>query len=288
MDRTFSIILLLVLLSQKVTSWSSVDGRRQASSAKILATDGMVSRREALSSAIGALVAGTTTLTMNPSMTAAAVAGDYENRDRKSNKDAIIREDYYYLMGKTPPRSLNGPLRLDDPQWNAFGSCETTESGASSNSCTYVSLKQRIPAYSKYGFNIALGAKEYTLLGKSLREAARTNSEQAWRTAASYVTTLPQTPPPPAVDALLKMVLFASAMLTSPNFNGPSRELLVARFYANEASFAIKEIGDAIDSRDAERALAAWDFGKDSWNSYFQVVNGKISPKVGDKFESIQ
>lgn len=191
------------------------------------------------------------------------------------------------MMGKNPPRSLNGPLKLDDPQWNAFGSCETTEGGAASNSCTYVSLKQRIPAYSKYAYGIGMGAKEFQLLGKSLQEASRTNGDKAWQTAATYVTTLPSTPPPPPVDALLKMVLFASQMLTAPTYSGPSRELLVARFYANETSFALKEIAAAIEAKDAQRALLAWDFGKDSWNSYYQVVNGKISPKVGDKFELI-
>ena len=212
----------------------------------------------------------------------------YEFRDRGSNKATVIREDYYWMMGKTPPRLLNGPIKVDDPQWNAFGSCETSEGGAASNSCTYVSLKQRIPAYSKYGFSIGLGSKEYKLLGNELKQAASTNSEKAWVTAASYVTTLPQTPPPPPVDALLKMVLFASSMLTSPNYSGPSRELLVARFYVNEVSFAIKEIASAVDARDPKRALAAWDFGKDSWNSYFQIVNDKISAKVGEKFEFIE
>ncbi len=248
-----------------------------------------ISRRQAFSLCGRALFGVITTLTCIPDIASAdSFTGDYENRDRRSNKDAIIREDYYYMMGKAPPRLLNGPIRMDDPQWNAFGSCETTEGGSSSNSCTYVSLKQRIPAYSKYGFSIALGAKEYTLLGKSLQEAARYNDEQSWQTAASYVVQQPQGPPPPPVDALLKMVLFASAMLTSPTFNGLSRELLVARFYANEASFATKEMAAAIESRDAGRAMAAWEFGRDSWNSYFQMVNGKISNKVGDKFEPIQ
>ena len=246
-----------------------------------------LSRRHVFSSVTAALVGAAITGNPLPSF-ADASGGDYENRDRRGNKDTVIREDYYWMMGKTPPRSLRGALRLDDPQWNAFGSCETTGDGASSNSCTYVSLKQRIPAYSKYGFNIGLAAKEYKLLGKSLQDAASTNSERSWATAASYVTTLPQSPPPPPVDAMLKMVLFASSMLTSPNFNGPSRELLVARFYANEANFALKEIAAAIEARDGERALAAWDFGKDSWNSYFQIVNDKISAKVGDKFDLIE
>ena len=219
-----------------------------------------------------------------------AVFTAYQTRDRDYNKAAIIREDYWYMMGSTPPRQLGGPLKLDDPEFNAFGSCVTSESGAASNSCTYVSLKQRIPTYSKYAFNIALGAKEYKLLKDALTDAARTNSEKSWATAASYITTDPNSsnPPPPPVDALLKMVLFASGMLTSPNYSGPSKELLVARYYVNECSFATREIAAAIDARDGKRALAAWDYGKDSWNSYFQVVNGKIVPKVGDKFEPIE
>eukprot|EP00980_Cylindrotheca_fusiformis_P016459 scaffold4903_cov125-Cylindrotheca_fusiformis.AAC.6 len=212
----------------------------------------------------------------------------YELRDRKSNKNALVREDYYYMMGKTPPRLLGGALQMDDPQFNAFGSCETKAEGSSTNSCTYVSLKQRIPAYSKYAFSIGFGAREFKELGEELKKCQATNSSRDWATAASYVTTLPQTPPPPPVDALLKMALFASSMLTSPNYSGPSRELLVARFYVNEASFATKEIASAIDARDADRALRAWDFGKDSWNSYFQIVNDKITAKVGDKFNLIE
>ena len=201
-------------------------------------------------------------------------------RDRKSNKGTLIREDYWYMMGKTPPRRLDGPLITDDPEFNAFGSCDTSQSNGGSNSCTYVSLKQRIPTYSKYGFSIALGATEYSMLGTSLRNGD-------WKGAIPYLMTEPQQPPPPSVDALLKMVLFASGMLTSPNYNGPSKRLLVARFYANEVGFAIEEIKEAIDERDQQRAISAWEFGKDSWNSYYQIVNDSISVKVGDKFSPI-
>lgn len=201
-------------------------------------------------------------------------------RERKSNKGTLIREDYWFMMGKTPPRKLDGPLITDDPEFNAFGSCETTQSNGGSNSCTYVSLKQRIPTYSKYGFSIALGAREYSMLGSSLRKGD-------WKGAVSYLMTEPQQPPPPSIDALLKMVLFASGMLTSPNYSGPSKRLLVARFYANEVGFAIEEIKEAVDERDQQRAIAAWEFGKDSWNSYYQIVNDSISVKVGDKFEPI-
>jgi hypothetical protein len=215
-------------------------------------------------------------------------SGRYEIRDRKSNKNALVREDYYYMMGKNPPRKLGGPLAMDDPAFNAFGSCETKSEGSTTNSCTYVSLKQRIPAYSKYGYIIGLGSKDYKALGDALRKCHASNSEKDWALAASYVTTLPENSPPAAVDALLKMALFASGVLTSPTYSGPSRELLVARFYVNEADFATREIIAAIEKRDAKQAILAWEFGKDSWNSYFQIVNDKISPKVGDKFDPIE
>ena len=259
------ICLLLLVLS--TDAWSGLDkelmGRRQA----------------ILSTAAGALVV--------PLNAFAEVVedGKYEFRDRKSNKNALVREDYYYMMGKTPPRALQNALRIDDPTFNSFGRCETQADGSTSNSCTYVSLKQRIPAYSKYAFNIGLGAKEFVML-KGVLQECQTNPG-AWAKAATFVETLPSTPPPPPVDALLKMALFASSMLTSPNYSGPSKELLVARFYVNEASFATEEIAAAIEAKDDKRALAAWEFGKDSWNSYFQIVNDKISPKVGDKFDLI-
>jgi hypothetical protein len=264
-EKTLFLSAAFLLLVQQGYCWNSKS---------------FLSRREAIATATASLVAVPSLSVLADDDTPA-----YEFRSRKSNKGGVVREDYYYMMGKSPPRLLSGPISLDDPQWNAFGTCETTGAGSATNSCTYVSLKQRIPAYSKYAFNIRLGAKEYRLLGKELNRAAATNSESAWDTAASYLTTLPQSPPPPPVDALLKMVLFASSMLTSPNYSGISRELLVARFYVNEVSFATKEIAAAIDARDSKRALAAWDFGKDSWNSYFQIVNGRISPKVGDEFE---
>jgi hypothetical protein len=93
---------------------------------------------------------------------------------------------------------------------------------------------------------------------------------------------------PPASDALLKMVLLSTALLTSPNYTGPPFELLIARYYVNEAAFSMKEITDALKVNDLNRAIAAWEFGSDSWNSYFTIVNNAIVPKVGEKFSMIE
>ncbi len=52
----------------------------------------------------------------------------YENRDRNKNKDALIREDYWYFSGRRPPRSLDiNALPADDPTWNAWGECTKSE-----------------------------------------------------------------------------------------------------------------------------------------------------------------
>ena len=209
----------------------------------------------------------------------------YEKRDRNKNKDALIREDYWYFSGKNPPRRLNiDAFPSDDPTWNAWGEC--TKSDSTGNSCVYVSLKQRQPAYGKYAFSIALGASEFQQLGQILRKGRL--SDQEWNAAARIVDAgYEQRMPAPTVDALLKMALFATQMLTSPNFSGPSRELLVSRYYINETAFATKELAQAIEQRDLDMAMGFWEFGKDSWNSYISIVNRSISPKVGDKFEVI-
>ena len=275
-----------LILPESCLSWAPVvstktnkETPQNVNAAKRPTTTATSSRRDAL-----AWASTIATSVLLPTFTPANAAEDippeyrYERRDRQMNKDAIFREDYWYAKGVTPPRKLNSPLVLDDPKWNTFGSCE---SSGGSNSCTYISLKQRQPAYSKYGFTITLASQEFQQLGKAIEE-------QDWNKAATYVFTNPKTNlPPPAVDALLKMILFASAMLTSPNFSGSSRELLVARFYVNELNFALKEIGRAIEKQDPDRAKAAWEFGKDSFNSYNQVVNRQIVPKVGEPFPMI-
>jgi len=222
----------------------------------------------------------------------------YETRDRRGNKDALIREDYWYMTGNTPPRRLDAPLKGDDVQFNAFGSCDSKVKGdsneATNNPCTYVSLKQRIPAYSKYGNSIEYGGKEMRALGKLLKQRVATKNpsssddESLWLEAQAMLETPSDTRvPPPIVDAELKMILLATALLTSPNFPLPSRELLVARYYANECHFASVEMREAVRQRDAVRAVDAWEYGRDCWNSYFQVVNRSITTKVGDKFQPI-
>ena len=239
------------------------------------------SRRKAIESLFG--TAAGCFLSNSPVMAEDDPPYQYQTRDRNKNKDALIREDYWYFSGKRPPRRLNiDDFPANDPTWNTWGEC--TKSESTGNSCVYVSLKQRVPAYGKYAFSIQLGADEYAKLGKILR-----SSSPNWNEAAALVDAggVDQRMPAPAVDAELKMALFATQMLTSPNFSGVARELLVSRYYVNEYAFALREMAKAIDERDAATALGLWEFGKDSWNSYISIINRAVSPKVGDKFDVI-
>jgi hypothetical protein len=290
-------------LSLESSSASSISSK--SSSSPLL----LLSRRHALASVAG-VAGGAVTAFWSPlvspvgavvpdvAVSSIETASDYfpfESRDRKGNKNTVIREDYWYMMGKVPPRQLKGPLKGDNPQFNAYGACESAVTGGG-NPCTYISLKQRAPAYSKYASSITAGSQEYVALGRLLQQLRTATAtvgtddtlyDASWQEAASYVVTEERSPPPPIVDAELKMVLFATAMTTSPNFPGPSRELLVGRFYVNEAHYAHTVLKDAILRRDVDLAWQAWQFGRDSWNSYFQAVSRSIVPKVGEPFAPI-
>jgi hypothetical protein len=287
-----------------VSSASSLLLSRRRALASVAAAGGVsafwpsfVSPVEAVAPSTDALAnsASTAATPLSPAETA-TTASDYfpfESRDRNGNKNTVIREDYWYMMGKTPPRQLLNPLKGDNPQFNAYGSCESAVEGGG-NPCTYISLKQRAPAYSKYASSILAGSQEYQALGRLLQQlrtpakgAESFSIDASWQEAALYVVIEEHSPPPPIVDAELKMILFATAMTTSPNFPGPSRELLVSRFYVNEAHYAHIVIKHAILSRDVDAALQAWQFGRDSWNSYFQAVSRSIVPKVGEPFAPI-
>lgn len=178
------------------------------------------------------------------------------------------------IFGQVPPRKISAP-KIDQPQWNAFGSCVD-------NSCTYVPLQQRYNAYAKYEQRISRGLDSY----RSLRGAIERRDWEAIKVATARGGEKGAAPAP-AVDCLLKAGLLASQMLVSPNNLREKKECALATFYVNEASFALNKIAEAAVAQDATAASAAWEFGKDSWNSFLAVLNPSIVPKVGDQFELI-
>ncbi|KAG8465407.1 hypothetical protein KFE25_002714 [Diacronema lutheri] len=203
----------------------------------------------------------------------ANAAADLHLRDRGSNAGSIITKDYYYENGVLPPRKLRlGQLPTDEPKFNAWGSCVE-------NSCTYVPLQRRYEGYKKYADDVALGSAAFAQL-----RARITGGE--WASVSAAVArgdAATNRPTGPVSNALVRAVLLGNALLISENSND-QRDALLARFYVNEAGFAAEELRAASAAADAGRALAAWELGMDSWQSYFEVVNRAIVPKVGSKF----
>ena len=86
--------------------------------------------------------------------------------------------------------------------------------------------------------------------------------------------------------SLRRAVLLGNALLISANY-GTSNEALVARFYANEAFFAVGELATAVRRGDGPAARSAWLLARDSWNSLLAVENRAVASKVGTKFELV-
>ena len=187
----------------------------------------------------------------------------------------LVSQDFYFAYGVVPPRKFNPSRPPAQPQWNAWGSCVDT-------SCTYVPLKQRYDGYSKYSQRIERGFRGFRALKDTLKRGD-------WEAAAAQVELSPPagTQPSPTVDMLLKAALLASQLLVSPNNLKEIQEAALARFYVNEAAYALELISRAVAKQDREAALFAYDFGRDSWNSYIAVINRAIPEKVGDKFEPL-
>ena len=140
-------------------------------------------------------------------------------------------------------------------------------------------------AIAKYTEAIALEPSHLLYSNRSAAHAQRGD----WEAAAAQVELSPPagTQPSPTVDMLLKAALLASQLLVSPNNLKEIQEAALARFYVNEAAYALELISRAVAKQDREAALFAYDFGRDSWNSYIAVVNRAIPEKVGDKFEPL-
>ena len=231
-------------------------------------------RRPALTLLVGAL----TSPALRPALAEEPLAELEDPNLRPRNMMSykpLVSQDFYFAYGVVPPRNFNPSRPPAQPQWNAWGSCVDT-------SCTYVPLKQRYDGYSKYSQRIERGFRGFRALKDTLKRGD-------WEAAAAQVELSPPagTQPSPTVDMLLKAALLASQLLVSPNNLKEIQEAALARFYVNEAAHALDLIGRAVAKQDREAALFAYDFGRDSWNSYISVVNRAIPEKVGDKFEPL-
>jgi len=213
-----------------------------------------------------------------------ARAEGLEDRNRGLNDGALIQTDFYFTTGRRPPRVLNVEnLPKDDPKWNAWGECAKDANGG--NACTYIPLKQRYDAYSKYGISVAAGAEDFVALGSALKK--KDLSAVGFLLDAGDKGRSPGA----ARSAARRALLLADGLLISANSGSLGREILVARYYVNEIHFATESIATIMDGAepvDWAAAADAWRLGVDSYNSFFAVVNTKIAPKVGEKFVAIR
>jgi hypothetical protein len=173
-------------------------------------------------------------------------------------------------LSRYPPRVLDysklPKQEGDKTMYNAWGACIQ-------DSCQYVPLKQRYDGYNKYQASIRAGTA--ALEGPLLAAAAGRAAD--WPAAAEAEL----------IRALRRGVLLGNALLISANY-GTSNEALVARFYVNEAYYALTVLAAARRAAAPPPAAAdAWRLARDSWNSYLAVVNRAIPPKVGQRFEAV-
>lgn len=79
------------------------------------------------------------------------------------------------------------------------------------------------------------------------------------------------------------MGLMANGFLASEN-TGSTNELLLSRWYINEIALDIDDIKNASSKEDAQ---FAYDAMVNAVNSYVNLLNRVITPKVGDKLSLI-
>lgn len=206
-------------------------------------------------------------------------AAELDVRDRGQNADALIRNDLWYEKGVVPPRQLDMASlpRAQDPVFSAWERCTTRP-------CTYIPVQQRYTGMSKYAGGVRMGLEAFEGLKASV--TARRWEDVLY--AVQRSAKAENRPNGPVFSGLLKGVLLANALLISENTSSQQDDVLLARFYLNEAAYAARELGLAGAAGDADRAMRAWTFGRDSLNSYVVVVNRAIdSERVGDKFAPI-
>ncbi|KAJ1445724.1 hypothetical protein M885DRAFT_549043 [Pelagophyceae sp. CCMP2097] len=164
-----------------------------------------------------------------------------------SNSNVLFKEDFWYKFGLKP-----GPL---DPLNPALPGVPP-----------FVRVQTRYDAYAKYSSKVNQGLNDFL----AVFPAIQSGDKAALKTAADAT-----------MRSLRPMGLLANNLLatdTVPN------EVLLARYYVNEAYLSLIDISDVADKADATKKF---DSARNSMNSYLLVVNRVIIPKVGTPFALI-
>ena len=167
------------------------------------------------------------------------------------NTNVLFTQDYYFKFGTAAPW-IDDSNRLEFPATMPF-----------------TRTQQRYDALQKYGSRVAAGL-----------QAVAVDLVQPIQ-SGHYADIAPADSP---IYALRALGLLANNMIASEN-TGTTNELLLARWYVNELYLAIGDIKAAASFEEAKKAHKS---AVKAANSYLNMMNRVISPKVGDPFKLFQ
>lgn len=164
----------------------------------------------------------------------------------RDNSNVLFGQDNYYKFGAAA-QWIDPPGSTDFPKTMPF-----------------VPSQQRYDALKKYGARVRSAADTIAGIG-----------------GAGSASDVPGSEDP--VYQLRAMGLLANSFLASEN-TGTTNELMLARWYINEAYLRIGDYRAALGRGDAKEADLCYGYLRKAMNSYLSLMNRSITSKVGDQF----
>ena len=171
-------------------------------------------------------------------------------RRRSDNSNVIFNQDYYYKFGTAPQFIKEG--EIDFPKKMPF-----------------TLSQQRYDTMKKYRERVQRGID---IIQYDIKELI---DKDEW-------SNIPDGDAPEY--SIRPMGLMANGFLASES-SGTTNELLLARWYINEVYL---DVSDIKSSSSKSNALIAYDSTIKAMNSYLNLLNRVIIPKVGDPFQLIR
>jgi hypothetical protein len=205
--------------------------------------------------ASGASSAQAATFTPGGTMVDRAVGVTVSNSEASSsravdNTNVLFPQDYYFKFGVAAPW-------IDESNREEFPL-----------KMPFTPSQQRYEGMKKYGERVTSALKVVYDLNKEID--------------SNNYASIPDANSP--LFALRALGLFANTFCASEN-TGTTNELFLVRWYVNEIFLAI---GDIRTAPNQEAALRSYNSAIKAANSYLNMLNRVITPKVGDKFELLK
>ncbi|KAL7550914.1 hypothetical protein ACHAWF_014127 [Thalassiosira exigua] len=164
----------------------------------------------------------------------------------RDNSNVLFGQDNYYKFGAAA-QWIDPPGSTDFPKTMPF-----------------VPSQQRYDALKKYGARVTSAADTIAKIG-----GAQSSADVPEKTDPVY--------------QLRALGLLANSFLASENI-GTTNELMLARWYINEAYLRIGDYRNALEKGDANEAKSSYACLQKAFNSYLSLLNRSITSKVGDQF----